>query len=400
MYRTADNTSAALGDANELRLSQAQELSLDLIRICMAQLIVVDHLLRLSGNQSWVAKLPLAGLRVVVFFILSGFLVFATTWRRRHRSFTFRDYLIERSARLWTCLTPALIFSAVVAHQIIHLPDYPALHATGPVQFLGNLLMLEEYPLFQILRRLGLQSDFFIECYATAEPYWSLPVEFWLYVAFGYVFFFAYLQRGRPSWSATALFAVAAGAVTYHAATGTGDCLSVLWLLGCALTFAVPMERKLQARFRYSDRKAVLLVLAWIAFFCVMLGLRTLSRGVRFYELQTGSFVAALLLGIVWLTGRSEWSIAPWIAQGARSVAKQTYALYLTHNAVLSFYIAHRGRDLSLGEALGLLLLCNSVALPFYWFFDRHHKAVAARVKALFFRPTADPAAAVREPAE
>jgi peptidoglycan/LPS O-acetylase OafA/YrhL len=201
-------------------LSHSQELCLDLIRICMAQFIVLVHFLGLSQNETWLAHLPLSGLRVSAFFMLSGFLIFTTTWRKRHTEYTFRAFMLERAARLWVCLIPALIFSAIVAHSVIDLPDYPAERVTGPLQFVGNLLMLEDYPLFQILRRLGIDSPYFIGSYAAAEPYWTLPIELYLYVVFGYLFFFGYLRRSRPSLFASALFTLASGAVVYHAAKG------------------------------------------------------------------------------------------------------------------------------------------------------------------------------------
>jgi peptidoglycan/LPS O-acetylase OafA/YrhL len=369
--------------AADLRLSNSQELCLDLVRICMAQFIVLGHFIHLSHNTTWLSKVPLSGLRVSVFFMLSGFLIFATTWRRRNKAFTFRDYLIERSARLWVCLIPALTFSAIVAYLTIDLPDYPALDASGPVQFVGNLLMLEDYPLFQILRRLGIDSPYFIRPYAAAEPYWTLPIEYFLYVVFGYVFFYGYLQRGRPAWPTTALFVISLAAVLYHGSTGWGQCLSLLWFIGALGPWAVPFERNLQQRFGYSDRTGLLLILGWLGLCVVLMGLRGLSRGLNFYEFQIAVFLAAFLLGLIWLTGRVQIDIAPRFSRAARTIAKQTYALYLTHNAVLTFYIAHTGIEFSVLEGLGLLLACNLVAIPFYWAFDRHHKVVAEWLKSL-----------------
>jgi peptidoglycan/LPS O-acetylase OafA/YrhL len=363
--------------AVDLRLSNSQELCLDLIRICMAQFIVLGHFVNLTHNSSWLSRLPLSGLRVSIFFMLSGFLVFATTWRRKDKDFSFGDYLLERSARLWVCLVPALIFSAAVASLVIDLPDYPALRSTGPVQFFGNLLMLEDYPVFQVLRRLGLDSEYYVRPYAAAEPYWTLPIEYWLYVVFGYIFFYGYLGRGKPGWASTGLFVVAAGAVVYHGATGFGQCLSLLWLMGCLGPWAVSADRRLQQRFGYSDKVALRMLLGWLALCLLMITLRGSSRGLDFYELHVAVFLAAFLMGLIWLTGRIQIDVVPRFSKMARTIAKQTYALYLTHNAVLTFYIANHGLEFSVGEALVLLATCNVVAVPFYWFFDRHHKAVA-----------------------
>jgi len=380
-----DEAGGARIAVNDFRLSSTQELCLDIVRICMAQLIVVGHLVKLQSHSVG-EEMPTAGLRVSVFFMLSGFLIFATTWRRRDR-LTFRDFMIERSARLWVCLVPALLFSAVVAHTSLGLPDYPALRTTGLYQLAGNLLMLEDYPLFQMSRRLGFDSGLFVRPYASAEPYWTLPIEYWLYVVFGYVFFFGYLQRGRPSWFATALCGLALFAAMYHGATGHGQCLSLVWVLGALGPWAVPFERRLQQRFQYSDALAVVLVLGWLVFWLSMLALRIVSRGLNFYELQVAVFVGASLMGLIWLAGRARFEVSRPIARGTRAFAKQTYALYLTHNAVMVFYMSRTGTYIDATEGVLLLLACNLVAVPFYWLFDRHHKAVAQWLKALLRRP-------------
>jgi len=381
----------------EFRLKKSQELCLDLIRILMAQLIVIGHLLSLADTDSWWSRLPLPGLRVSVFFMLSGFLIFATTWRRRDQAYTFRDFMIERTARLWVCLVPALIFSALVASLVVDLPNYPGTSHTGPVHFVGNLLMLEDYPLFQILRRLGLDSTWFVRPYATAEPYWTLPLEFWLYVVFGYAFFYGYLRRGRASRWTLGLSGVALFAVVYHAATGTGQCLTLFWVLGALGPWAVDFDHKLQKRFGLSDRRMLWSVVAWIGLCLTLIVLRGASRRLDFYELQLGLFLAGFLLGLIWLTGRIDIEFSPRLSRAARAIAKQTYPLYLTHNAVLCYYLSLYGAKISLWEGVGLVAACNVVAVPFYWLFDRHYKAVARWARALswpawLLRPGRSPA--------
>ncbi len=315
--------------------------------------------------------------------MLSGFLIFGTTWRRKDSGYFFKDYLIDRSSRLWVCLVPALIFSAVVAEMTISMPQYPAGDAVGLVQFVGNLLMLEDYPLFQILRRLGIDSRFFIRPYATAEPYWTLPIEFWLYVVFGFLFFFVFMRQGRPSIWALVLMAVALPAVVYHTATGYGQCLALVWALGCLGPWAVGADRKLQRYLMLSDRSALLLVIGWTLLCTALIVLRGLSRPLNFYEFQTVLFLAGMLMGLIWLTGRLDIDKAPMLSISIRWMAKQSYALYLTHNSVLTLYITHTGYAFSVYEVVLLILGCNVVAMPFYFLFDKHHKNVARWLRTL-----------------
>ncbi len=189
----------------------------------MAQLIVIGHLLVLADTNLLVVEAAPARLARVRVLHALGVPDLRHHLAPPQQDYSFRDFLIERTARLWVCLVPALAFSALVASLVLDLPDYPATPHTGPIHFIGNLLMLEDYPLFQILRRLGIDSIFFVRPHASAEPYRTLPIEFWLYVVFGYLFFYGYLRRGRPSWGIQALTAVALFAVVYHAATGYGS---------------------------------------------------------------------------------------------------------------------------------------------------------------------------------
>lgn len=371
---------APVAAINMFRMSASQELLLDIVRLCMAQFIVINHLmglLEIKGGHG------LGGLRVTVFFMLSGFLIFATTWRRQVGTYDFKDFMIDRSARLWVCLIPALCFSALVAAHTMGMPNYPAAHAAGSVQFAGNLLMLEDYPLFQVLRRLGLDSQFFIRPYASAEPYWTLPIEFWLYVVFGFLFFFVYLRRGRPGLWAWVLMAVAFPAVMYHAATGYGNCLALVWVLGCAGPWLISVDRRIQAHYGLSDRATLALVCGWIGMCLSLLVLRGLSRTLNFYEFQTALFLMALLVGLVWLTGRCNIDRIPPFTASVRWLSRQSYALYLTHNAVLVLYITYTGTDFTLGEGAALVVACNFVAVPFYLAFDRHHKRVARWLRTL-----------------
>jgi peptidoglycan/LPS O-acetylase OafA/YrhL len=364
----------------DFRMSKSQELLLDIVRVCMAQFIVLNHFLGLIHSKS---GMGLGGLRVTVFFMLSGFLIFATTWRRKDSGYSFKDYMIDRSARLWVCLIPALIFSAVIADMTMDMPKYPAGDAAGLVQFIGNLLMLEDYPLFQILRRLGIDSVYFIQPYAAAEPYWTLPIEFWLYVVFGFLFFFVFMRQGRPSIGALALMGVALPAVLYHTATGYGQCLALVWALGCLGPWAVSADRKLQRYLAISDRFAFVLVIGWTLLCVALIVLRGLSRQLNFYEFQTVLFLAGFLMGLIWLTGRIDIDKVAPFSSFVRWLAKQSYALYLTHNAVLTLYITYTGYDFSVSEALLLIIGCNVAAMPFYFLFDRYHKNVARWLRTL-----------------
>src|SRR5438067_1861576 len=58
---------------------------------------------------------------VVVFFVLSGFWITKSVVRRADRPAFWRDYLIDRLARLWLVLVPALLLGGLLDWYGAHL---------------------------------------------------------------------------------------------------------------------------------------------------------------------------------------------------------------------------------------------------------------------------------------
>jgi len=85
---------------------------LDAIRFMTALTVFVGHysLLHLSGGLLWQIQ-PYADEAVVVFFVLSGFVIAHATHGRRTSA---ADYCIGRAARIYSVVLPALLLTAVL----------------------------------------------------------------------------------------------------------------------------------------------------------------------------------------------------------------------------------------------------------------------------------------------
>lgn len=120
------------------------------------------------ADQTPLIKLFFAGTRVglewvIVFFVLSGFLVGGGVISRCLKgAFDLRLFAIDRFSRIWVPLIPALLLSLGVAL-------FCGLPASLP-DMIGNAL--------------GLQGIFF-KNFAHNEPLWSLSYEIWFYVLIG-----------------------------------------------------------------------------------------------------------------------------------------------------------------------------------------------------------------------
>jgi peptidoglycan/LPS O-acetylase OafA/YrhL len=111
---------------------------------------------------------------VVVFFLLSGWLVGGSLLNKIGEPGALKHYAIDRATRLWIVLIPTYIFTFLIANTFCEcnlgagsagLPD----HAFSPPTFAGNLL--------------GLQT-MVVPTFGGNFPLWSLANETWYYVLF------------------------------------------------------------------------------------------------------------------------------------------------------------------------------------------------------------------------
>jgi peptidoglycan/LPS O-acetylase OafA/YrhL len=356
-----------------LSLTTGQVVYLDLLRAFAAGLVLIDHIHWLTGAPTGVFGIAPGTLGVTVFFLVSGFLIDRSV-HGQQADYGLREFLIERASRIYVCFVPALVFTAVLVSALVESPDFVGGPHTGVWQFLGNLLMLQGYPAFQLARRAGIDSPWFVQPYALAEPYWTIPIELFLYIAFGAAFFVFVKRTAKLTGPLRAALALAALPVLYHSATGWGECLSLVWLLGVigSRWFHRQEQRELQ-------RTRSILVLMGVA--ATLLVLRLLSRGGEFYDLQKALFLGVLLWGGLHLSARAHWLGASVVRVPAAFFANTSYALYLTHNVIVGWAVMHFGKDLSAWHLAGVIVACQLCASAFWWMFDRHHRRIANWLK-------------------
>lgn len=195
---------------------------------------------------------------VVVFFVLSGFLVGgAAVERARAGKPYLRRFLIDRTTRIYIVLVPALALTFV-------------LDALGR-RFFGGLGVYE-LPLYDATNKseyllttiLGLQGIWF-PTFGTNSALWSLGMEYWYYVICGLALLplsaaYAAHERRAGAALAAAIFLALAVAPSYFLFGST------LWALG-ALARIAP---------RPLMRSRWLALFLWVA---AIVAIRLLSRG-------------------------------------------------------------------------------------------------------------------------
>src|SRR5581483_2441779 len=176
-------------------------------------------------------------------------------------------------------------------------PGYPFQSDYSAGTWLGNLAMLQDYPVFQVLRRLGFPEEpWFIRPFGSGRPFWTVSIEWWIYLSFGCAAFLVLRRRrvGVPS-----LLALAAISVVpiYNAMGGVGDCLTFVWTFGAL--FAL-LQNWLSKQPDPEDAAARTRAIRVLCLFCIalcglMLAGRVTVTGFRVYDLQSAVFIGGIL---------------------------------------------------------------------------------------------------------
>ena len=389
-----DRPNPAGGGCVPMPIRPVQEFYLDALRMAGAQAVLVAHACDILRPAP--VMMPLGGLGVVMFFFISGFLICHTALRRRSNAYGFGDFILDRSSRIFTAYWPALVAVALVDAALLatgaaSIQPYAA--STGPLQMLGNALMLQDYPVFVVAGKLlNADPDWLVRPYGSAGPFWTVAIEFWIYIAFGILVF--KVAAGRPfGGPVVALLAlVAFGSATYNMVAGFGDCLTLLWLLGAAACIGGAQGTAVLARLAGPSPGPRLTLLAAAAVLTLgLLAIRVVSGHVdTVYDLQTAGGVGVLMF-IGYLACGEADRLRPnrpprgLAARAVRFLAAYSYSLYLTHHTLL-VALAGWGDPAFWSGWAGLLtamLLAQPVAVVFWWLFERRYKAVAHWVRAL-----------------
>jgi peptidoglycan/LPS O-acetylase OafA/YrhL len=166
---------------------------LDLMRFSAAVVVLLHHLTSAELN-SILPHVTLGHEAVVVFFVMSGFVI-AYVVHGRERS--VEQYAAARLGRLYSVVLPALVLTFALDH--FGRAAWPALYAGWP----------DDHALARLaVNGLFLQQNWNLTVMPLSNgPFWSLGYEFWYYVIFGA----AVLWRGRAGMAAALLACLLAG---------------------------------------------------------------------------------------------------------------------------------------------------------------------------------------------
>jgi peptidoglycan/LPS O-acetylase OafA/YrhL len=256
---------------------------------------------------------------VVVFFVLSGFLIGKSVLRSwQAGEWSWRAYLINRGSRLYVVLIPALLLTAGFDWAGSHLSSGGWVYRTILGNF-GAAPFAANYTLPALLGSAAFLNTIITPCFGSNGPLWSLANEFWYYLLFPAL---VCVIRLRSAARERLAYACLLGAVLWF----VGRSISLyflIWLMG-----ALVAKLTLSARRRWGEGLA--LASAGLAAAC----------GVAFWagdQAAISDFVlGAAVSALVWLA----WSNRDFGVTGAYRwtagvFAGFSYTLYATHFPLL-----------------------------------------------------------------
>jgi len=249
---------------------------------------------------------PFAHAAVVVFFVLSGYVIsFTTTSKKRG----WKDYVVARFSRLTSVVYPALLLS-IIAQLIL--------------KYWNPELLLSYYRGHDLIRY-SLVALFSNEVWLLSaappinRPMWSLSFEFWYYLIFGA---WLYRAKGYLGWIVLAVVCLIAGPKILA--------MMPIWIFGC---FAYRAQKK-----DFGLLNWILSVLLIVASFFAMIYLPAFPKGIGsapFYfanQFVTDWVVGAMFAVALWLLPNVELSILKdSFVNKYRVIADLTFPLYVLH---------------------------------------------------------------------
>jgi peptidoglycan/LPS O-acetylase OafA/YrhL len=373
------------------RLSATASAHLDLVRGLAAAAVAFQHLRSLllldwpqTTEHSYFAAIfyflgKFGHPAVIVFFVLSGFLVGSSGLRSvEKRTWSLPRFLLHRFLRLEIVLLPALLIGL--------LCDSAGMHLFNALLYKGGWHLLVHWGPVDLSWRTFLGNAAFVQgilvpTFGSNSPLWSLSYEFWYYVLFGLLATAA--VRNARLW-VRVLMALLAIGVSWFAGFAIVS-LAPLWFLGLGIYLLPRRELSNQAR-RWL---VVTTTLVFLTFVGLVYGTRApievLTRPLTI-DLVTGILFSLMLFAILHAN-----EAQPRYRQTAHWIAAPTYTLYTNHMPAMTLLLAWIGlrrppTPVGCLELIGWFVFFWLYAYGLYLIFESHTLTIRKWVELKLFR--------------
>jgi peptidoglycan/LPS O-acetylase OafA/YrhL len=312
-------------------------ITLDLLRALAAQVVLVVHILGLFALPR--PALSFGAVAVLVFFVLSGFVIAHALMKAE----SFSGYAIDRFARIYSALIPAVLFIFLADSLMVWSGIYAE---PGIMNFdaVTDALFLREAKVF-----------------GTGHTFWTLAIEFQMYIFVGALFF---LKR---NWLAMIIVALLFAKLPIQYLGDRG--LFAFWLMGFGAYFVIRANIL---------EKVPTFVLGLLSLAGFLYWLHKVQPGAEYNPTLYGWLGLAFVL-LVAITTRT--NVLSKLGGPVRFFAGYSYSLYLTHYTIA--YAAGTLWPQSVTVAVLTFIVANVFAFGFAYVTERHYKKMANAMKSI-----------------
>lgn len=349
---------------------------LNILRIFSSELVVFGHLYYWGLKDQYGIPMQLANFGVIIFFILSGILISNSVFSKLNKGYTFKEFFIDRFSRIYSGLFPCMIFIAVLdgIHLVFfkshYVLEYSAFDDFNIVNFIGTIFQIQGPGIFPpILDYMNIGSGF-----GSGLALWSLGIEWWMYMLFGWIFLYMISTKFKDLTSYIVLIFFSVIPTLYLFTFFNGGSLFILPIIWATGSVAVVIINKMSFP---PIQKIALFVggMMFIGSFISMISLMTNP----FYPSNCFIMILAILLILIGLKDTKYFinvqTFFKWFAD-------YSFTLYIIHVPIIIFIsIFISARDQFIIFCVISFIVTNLISAIFAIYTEHKYKSVSKWLK-------------------
>jgi peptidoglycan/LPS O-acetylase OafA/YrhL len=261
----------------------------------------------------------------------------------------------------------------LVRTDVLHVPYDEFRWAFNVKTFIGNVLMLQDYPLLFTASTATGKAFLHITSFGTGRPLWTLAVEWWLYLFFGWIVLnYKSFNQGHSVRYVLILMVFSVVPLWNTIGGRSGGGFTYFWFIGVLMMWLFSV-------IRVNNIPRRITCLAVAALFSFLAILRYCSS-VNAYDAWAGITLACGIFFLC-LAFRTTNLIGPKAQTAIRFVAGYSFTLYLIHYTIcdcVSYLLPKVPGTVLLPVSL---VLCNVVALSLASVTEMRHRQLNRAIK-------------------
>ena len=364
-----------------IKLSKNSSFSIDCIRFLAAEIVVVGHgLWDFDYAKIYFKWFPLQDFAVLIFFILSGFLIsYSLAIKINTKSYSFKEYFIDRFSRIYSALIPCLIIIAVLDFIFINFigRNYEYSYNLNIKTFFGNALMLQDYPILLHLKYFLMASRnsiVYISTFGSGRPLWSLAVEWWMYMCFGWLLLRNHSNTKKSFYYIVLLLFSIVPIYNLFSGSKT-EGLTVVWIMGCLVTILLNYNRQIKN-----------INNGFLSIIFSIIGVITAVHFNSGYHILTALLFTFSFYFLILFTNKSTFKVPVFFHNIVKYGAGYSFTLYLLHYSILQYLLVFPSNYSPFARFCLYFLISNVLAFTIAQFTEVRYKQFSNYLKLKFIK--------------